>query len=123
MYAVSPDRKNNCLYVILKGFVSKEESIDMRYEVAQKVKQLQPGLTLITDISECKPATQEVFQNFKQSHNMVAEYGAKRIIRIIGNKITSLQLQRSQREATGDQIQVIEVNSFDEAERLLHQDF
>ena len=120
MYEVKIDLKRNRLYMTMKGFFKEEEAKEMADDVIAEVKKLKPGYTIINDISECKPAQQEAFLQLKRSHEFVAEHGAKRIIRVLGNPISAMQFRRAQREAQTD-LEIVEVTSLQEAEQIINE--
>jgi hypothetical protein len=120
MYEIELDLKKNCLYMKITGFLQEEDAKQMADTIILKAKKLEPGYTIINDISQCKPAPKEAFTHLKRGHSFVARHGVKRIIRVIGNPVTAMQFNRAQRESQTD-LEIIEVESLEEAERLLKE--
>jgi hypothetical protein len=108
----------NRFYAIFEGFCTKEELEVKLQEAKALMQQLQPGFSMISDISTFKPATQEAAELIKQAAMMAAEFKVGRVIRVVGqSQIAAMQLNR----VTKDAYSVDMAGSIEEAEKMLEQ--
>lgn len=119
MYEVALEPRRNCLVVTLKGFIKDQEAEEAAREVMSLAKELEPGFTVINDISEFKPTTPESAENIRKAQAFVSRLGVERVIRVVGAAlVTEMQFRRTQREAGAD-YEVIEVASIEDAKRMV----
>ena len=119
-YIIKPDLQKNLLYVWFSGHIDEQEAARLGKEFVQALQKLRPGFILISDLSDAVPASPQAMESLKHSQLAIAEYGAKKVIRIIGNIVGTAQVKRMQRESGAD-YDVVQVTSVEEAERLLKE--
>ncbi len=122
-YTIRADRTKNRLYVILKGFFTEEQSHEALQTTLAELKKMKPGFSVITDISEFKPATQEVLERMQNGQKAIAASGVQRIVRVVDRKFITGQLQflRQGKQIYQGQQEVVMAPSLEEAERLLDE--
>ena len=118
MYEVKIHRHKNRLYVTLQGFIGAEEGAQAAEAVIKATQQLTPGFTIITDIREFSPMTPETAEHIQRAQLFAFQHGAKKTVRIVKNVISSMQFNRTQKQA-GAAYDVLTAHSVEEAERLL----
>ena len=117
MFIVRADLEKNRLYVKLVGFFDYDEmkaSTDKSIEEARKLK---PGFDVINDISEFKPASQNILHEIERAQAYLKKAGIRRGIRVQGKaKLTNIQFSR-----IGKAVDYIAeaVETLEEAEKLL----
>ena len=116
MYKVIVDKAKNRIVMQLKGFMLEEEMIKASNEVKNGIDLLTPGFDVINDISEFRPATQEVRELIKKVQVYAVSKKLARVVRITGNVIGKIQFDRASKEAgyTG-----ITVDTLEEAYKFL----
>ncbi len=120
MYKIAVNPRKNRLYITLKGFLHEEEMKEAFDETIIALTQLTPEFSVITDISEFKPASPEAAGYIRQAQATASQHGAKTIVRVVkkGRITGAIQFRRLQREA-GAQYEVIEVDSLEKSESML----
>ncbi len=118
MYEIKVDTQKNRLYVILKGFMDQEEAKNAANEVTRQSMLLTPGFDILTDISEFSPVSPEAAEEVKRAQGMLFRRGAKRVVRVVKNVLSSMQFKRTQKEA-GAKYEVLTAASVEEAEQML----
>jgi len=117
VFEVTVEPRRNCLIITLKGFMKNQEAEEAAREVMNQARQLEPGFTVVNDISEFKPTTPESAENIRKAQAFVARRGVSRVIRVVGRAlVTEMQFRRTQREAAAD-YEVVEVATLDDALR------
>jgi hypothetical protein len=97
-YTVRADTFKNRLYIIFDGFFSDalmQKACDL---IDAESDRLQPGFSVITDISRCKPATQAGAQIIQKTQEYLAAHGVGRVIRVTSHENTIIKLQFQRRE-------------------------
>lgn len=110
--------EKNLLVVQAKGFLNDDELLHHTNEVIGHLRSLPPGMTIINDISEMKPASPQGAKRIQQTQEEAVKLGVSKIIRIVGNPIAKLQISRTARLA-GSTYEVVEVQSMEAAMRLV----
>ena len=118
MYEIRIDQQKNCLYLTFKGILQNAETKHMMEHVIAALDQLQPGFTVINEMSEFDFVTLQGIEHGKQTMLAMVRKGIKRVIRIGQSPIGAMQVNRTQQDA-GSAYEVISVRSRAEAERLL----
>lgn len=120
MFDVRANSFENHLLVILKGKFELVEANQASEKISKAIKGLVPGFTVITDIRELAPATEDVRQVFLNTMQAMKNSGMGLEVRVVNqqNLVTANQFQRTSR-AAGYSAQ--EVNSVPEAQRLIDQ--
>ena len=118
MHSFKADVKNNRLYMHMEGFYSNDE-LQKAVNIAMlESKRLQPGYTVINDITELHISDMEGLQHIKKLMEFASNNGTKKVIRIIKNKLSKMQFEHVTEGANYD---IVEVNSLEEAEKYLKE--
>ena len=118
MYDIRIDQQKNCLYLTFKGIVQDADTKHVMELVIAALDQLQPGFTVINDMSEFDFVTPQGIEYGKQTMLAMVRKGIKCAIRIGQSPIGAMQVNRTQQDA-GNPYEVISVRSREEAERRL----
>ncbi|NMC12646.1 MAG: hypothetical protein GYA34_07155 [Chloroflexi bacterium] len=120
MFDVRVNSFENHLLIILQGKFELAEANQASEKIIKAIKSLVPGFTVITDIRELAPATEDVRQVFLNTMQAMKNSGMGLEVRVVNqqNLVTANQFQRTSR-AAGYSAQ--EVNSVPEAQRLIDQ--
>ncbi|NTV53214.1 MAG: hypothetical protein HGA76_09425 [Candidatus Firestonebacteria bacterium] len=92
-FDIRAEVSKNRLYVILKGLFGDEDSKQAVEKTVAEVKKLMPGFSVITDISEFKPATAFALERIQRGQEAIAQQGVKRIIRVVDSHNITGQMQ------------------------------
>lgn len=119
MYDIRADVKRHCLLITLRGFLQPDEAKEAADKVISEAEKLATGFTIVNDISEFKPASEEAAAHIKRAQGAMAAKGAKKVIRIVGASVLGKhQFNRTQKEAQAG-YESIEVATMDDALKLL----
>jgi hypothetical protein len=120
MYKNHVSLVQNRLYILLKGKADVLELKAWSANLLAEAKKLKPGFTVVSDILECEPTTEEGRQIVQQTQQQAKALGMGRVVRITkgANPITANQWQRSSR-AVG--YTALEAGSVGEADQLLDE--
>lgn len=94
MYQITADLTKNCLFIRLEGTIDPELDRIVEFTLAE-TRKLQPGFTVINDISRMKAASQEGVEKIKLAQAELLKMGPEKIIRITENPITKMQFDRT----------------------------
>jgi hypothetical protein len=83
----------NRLYVVLKGVIGDDDSLLALEKTLAEVQKMKPGFSVITDISEFKPATAFALERIQLGQQAIAQQGVKRIVRIVDRSHITGQMQ------------------------------
>ena len=109
--------EKNRLYIKFVGVFSAQEMASTTTELNTLLKDLKPGFTVVSDISEYKPSSQETAEQIKRGADNLVKKGMKKLIRVIGESaVAQMQFDRT---AQAGGIQANTAASIQEAERLL----
>jgi len=119
MYDIKADVIKNCLFITLKGFFQPDEAKVAADKVISEAEKLGTGFTIINDISEFKPASEEAAAHIKRAQGAVAQKGVKKVIRIVGASVLGkFQFSRTQKEVHAG-YESFEVATMEDALKLL----
>ncbi len=120
MFDVRANTFENHLFIIIKGKLELAEATQASEKIIKVVKSLVPGFTVITDIRELAPTTEDVRQVFLNTMQCMKNAGLGIEVRVVNpqNLVTANQFQRTSR-SVGYTAQ--EVASVNEAEKLIDQ--
>lgn len=119
MHEIHANPVKNSLTITLQGFMTGDEIAVAADEVIASARHLQAGFTVVTDISDFKPAKPEDAAHIARAQKELFELGAAKVIRVTGKSaLGKLQLSRSQREA-GVGYDVVEVATRAEADAFV----
>lgn len=110
----------NRLILRIIGSMSYEESLIAVKKVRDLANQLKSGFDIINDISQFMPSDPKVQQEFMETQKYVMSKGAKRVVRVVGSALGSLQFKRLHKEA-GVSYEVIEATTFEAAVKYLDE--
>ena len=118
MHSIRVEHKKNRLYITLAGFFPDEDARKASDKIIEAIDTFNSDFDLITDISECRPATPAGNVEIERIQQYALSKGARRFIRVVGERVLAkMQLERASQK-TG--IDADCVASVEEAERLLH---
>jgi multidrug efflux pump subunit AcrB len=114
MYLANADSNKNRLYIKLSGNMNQDEVKKAADSVIAEAKKLKKGFSVINDISEFKPTSQDATTELQRAQEYLKMAGVTKIIRVVNDaKIANMQLNR-----TGG-YKADTVCSLEEAEKLL----
>ena len=120
MFDLKINPAKNAILCILRGKFDEAEARDYVSKFKDGVDRLEPGMVVITDLTEFMPTDDEVRRILQEGSKYAVERGVSRGIRIVtesvGSTVGNIQLNKTAREL-GYKVDV--VNSLDEAKRLL----
>lgn len=114
MFDIKANLETNCLVLKLKGHMSDEEVGEAVEKTMSETEKLEPGFTIINDISDLNPASMASSEKIKEAQIYVFGKGVKKVIRVISNIVSQMQFTRTQDEA-GVKYEVAEVSNMSEA--------
>ena len=110
----------NAILCVMKGQFDEEEARQYNIKFKQGVDQLDPGMTVITDLREFVPADESVRLVFAEGTEYALAKGIGRSVRIVNESVTSevanIQLNKTAR-TLGYEVEI--ARSFDEAKKIL----
>ena len=113
------DRQKNRLYIKIWGLIEDEELRAGAGRTIKSMESLRPGFTIVNDISECRPLSQEGVEEVRRVAEMGVKHGMRAVARVVGaSTITRLQFKRVSREAGYD---AYTAASLAEAEAMLDE--
>jgi len=118
MYHIDADIPKNRLIIRVTGMMGVEEVTEAGQKLMAAVARLKPGFDCINDLSEAKPASQEVADRLGKIQAAVAKAGMRRVVRVVLSRLTAMQFDRT---AAGLPYQVFQADSIDAAQQLLDQ--
>lgn len=119
MHSIQIDRQKKRLYVKLAGFFVDEEAKKASDKIIEAIDTFNSDFDLITDISECRPATPAGNVEIERIQKYALSKGAKRFIRVVGQRVLAqMQLDRASKK-TG--VEADYAGSIEEANRLLER--
>jgi hypothetical protein len=100
MYETHSNIELNYLLIVIRGRLDRASAEALVASFAGHVQKLRPGFSIINDLSEARPAHDDVVQVMKAGQHAMFVAGAARVIRVIadGSAASSLQFSRTQRE-------------------------
>ncbi|MDX1569228.1 MAG: hypothetical protein R3200_01995 [Xanthomonadales bacterium] len=120
MFDLKINPEKNAILCVLSGKFDEAEAHDYVSKFKDGVDRLEPGMVVITDLTEFVPTDDEVRRILQEGSKYAVERGVLRGIRIVtesvSSKVGNIQLNKTAREL-GYKVDV--VNSLDEAKRLL----
>jgi hypothetical protein len=112
--------EKNRLYIKFVGVFNAEEMAAAIPKLNSVVKDLKPGFTVVSDISEYKPSSQETAEQISRGSDNLVKKGMKKLIRVVGESaVAQMQFKRT---AQAGGIQADTATSVEEAEKLLDKE-
>lgn len=110
----------NRMHLMLKGKIEFNEMQEWSDDLLSQLKKLVPGFSVISEIAECQPTTEEGGQILLDTQKKTKETGMGHVVRIIRNSnfVTAHQWQRSSRSVG---YSAMEADSLEKAEALLDE--
>lgn len=90
MFIAQSDMKKNRLYITLKGAFEEEEAKLAAGRVTDEIRRLQPGFSVVTDISMIKSSAVEAAEELIRIQKLLLQSGVKNIVRVVGQKIEQI---------------------------------
>jgi hypothetical protein len=119
MVEVRINKTTNILYVTFEGYCTVEDMQQGMVVARQEIPKLKKGFSVISDVSEFKPASPDAAEVIKEAILLAKSHGLERFVRVVGKSVvTQMQMKRLQ-SATGAYEAEI-AGSVAEAEAMLH---
>ncbi len=120
MYKNQSSFLKNRMHLMLKGRIDVAEMQAWSDDLIAGLKKLKPGFSVISEILECQPTTEEGRQILVETQRKAKELGMGNVVRIarITNAVTANQWQRSSRSIG---YSAMEAPSVEEAESILDE--
>ncbi|MFC1961076.1 hypothetical protein ACFLYO_10240 [Chloroflexota bacterium] len=119
MYDVRADTDKNRLYVVIEGYLTDPEVLDLIKDGKAGIDQLQPGFDVINDGRNYKPFSRKGTEYIVELLNYEIEHGRNRHVRIV-DKVTLGEMQ-FERVTKDFDVAMLVVSSLEEAEKLLDE--
>jgi hypothetical protein len=118
MSRVVVDAEKNRLNITLTGSISKEEVEKIYADVIICVPELQPGFSVVTDLTKCKLGHLSGIPTFQKIMEFLLENKVGRVVRVVGKaKLIFNQISRITENIQG--YRAIYVATLEEAEEKL----
>jgi len=116
---VDIDRAENRLYLTLSGMLDAETGRDAVDDLAAAAGELDPGFTMVNDISTFGLVSQEATDQIERGRRIIDDEGVSAVVRVLGDSIIGkLQFDR----VAGDrEYQVADAESVEQAEAFLDE--
>ncbi len=120
MYKNQLNYAKNRMHLMLEGKVDAAELKEWSDDLLSKLKKLKPGFSVISEILNCQPTTEQVRQMLVETQRQVKELGLGNAVRIVtkNNYVTANQWQRSSRSVG---YVAMEAETVDAANKLLDE--
>lgn len=120
MFKNQADFAKNRMHLLLKGRVELDEMQAWSDDLISQLKKLKPGFSVISEIAECQPTTEEGRRVLIETQRKAKEIGMGHVVRIIKNSnfVTAHQWQRSSRSVG---YSAMEADSIEAAAKLLDE--
>jgi len=118
MYSVTANKTKNRLTIILNGFLSKEEAVDIQSVIIKEVSELSPGFDVINDISNFRLGLEETEIILKEIVEYLVEKKVNKIVRVVGSSRAGV-LQFAQHTTRHSKYDPQFVPTMGEAEKFL----
>lgn len=82
-YKIWTDPGKNRLYLVIKGPISDEAAKAAADKTMEEAKKLQPGFTVVSDISQAQPTGSKGAIEIKRAQAFLGYLGVKRIIQVV----------------------------------------
>ena len=92
-YSIHADPQKNRLYIILRGSLTEPAIHSFIEDLKITLLELKPGLTILNDSREFRPANSEIMYLLVQIAKMIAEYQPARVARLV-NPLSGMQLSK-----------------------------
>jgi hypothetical protein len=110
----------NAIFCILKGQFDEEEARNYNAKFKEGVDRLEPGITVITDLTEYAPAEESVRIILKEGTEYALAKGIKHSVRIVdesvGSEVSNIQFNKTAR-SLGYTVDI--ARNFEEAKEIL----
>jgi hypothetical protein len=117
MYTIRADTTKNRLYVKFIGFFDYKEMKAATDKTIEEAKKLKPGFDVINDVSDFKPAAQDMLKEIERAQSFLKKAGVRHGVRVEGKaKLSNIQFSRIGKAV--DYVAEI-VETMEEAEKLL----
>ncbi|MCL5028987.1 MAG: hypothetical protein M1480_08215 [Bacteroidetes bacterium] len=105
---------------MLKGRIDVVEMQAWSDDLISGLKRLKPGFSVISEILECQPTTEEGRQILVETQRKAKELGMGNVVRIVKmmNAVTANQWQRSSRSVG---YSALEAESVEDADKILDE--
>lgn len=116
-YELKVDTSKNRLTLKVEGFIREDEVKIIINDISESVDKLKPGLNVISEITDFKPASPKVAGEILRFQKILKDKGLQKIIFISGSNV----LAKKQFEKIGKQAgyDVGSASSIEEAEKML----
>jgi hypothetical protein len=117
-YEVRADESKNRLYMTLVGMLDEETASEVVSEIEAAVGRLDPGFTIVNDISEFKPMSEDAVDKIEEGKALAAEAGVDATVRVTGESVIG-KMQFERVGGGAESYHVATAETVEEAEELL----
>ncbi len=118
MHECHIDIENNRFYMKLEGFYTADRLSVVTDEFIAEADKLQDGYAVINDISNLRVTTDEATKQLERMRDYALSRNIKIVIRIVGNKLSKMQLNDIADRKT---YKIVEVSTYDDAIAYLNE--
>lgn len=118
MHEIKSSLSKNRLYLTTRGTIQAEELVQLEQKLSAELRKMKQGFSMISDIQDTTPASEDLRQRMEQSMKLLKEAGMGHVVRIASNSVVSNQWQRTSRKVG---YTAAEAPNVAEAEALLDQ--
>jgi hypothetical protein len=119
MFQIEADKPKNQLHFVFSGHVTPEETRRWREQLCKFVVTLQPGFTLLTDMSALDMMDLECVPDIEWSMEALDEAGITRVVRIIPDPRKDIGLNIMSRFHYRPRVRIVTCDTMEEALRAL----
>lgn len=116
---VRADPGKKILYMKFSGFHRVDDARLNVAAIREEVRRLEPGFSIINDISDFEVGSPEAFELMKEGMAFLRSVGCHRVIRVVGKAVAEMQFAMASEEI-GYEADV--ASTVEEAERLLESE-
>lgn len=117
-YEIRADEERNRLYMTLEGMLDEDTAGEAVEELEAAVSTLEPGFTIVNDISAFEPVSQEAVDHIERGKAAAAEAGVEATVRVTGESVIGkMQFERVGEGA--ESYHVATAETVEDAEALL----
>lgn len=116
-YEIYAIPEKNRMYMKLSGFFRDDKIQEAVDKFLSEVEKLKPGIDIINDISQFRPATAKGAEMIKSAQVKVAQKGVKRLVRVVDKSVSGLLQFKTTAKSAG--YDGVNAGSLEEAEKYL----
>jgi hypothetical protein len=119
MFQIETDKTKNLLRFSFSQHVTAEESGRWRRQICQAVSTMQPGFTLLTDLSELELMDLDCAPDIEWSMDALDEAGIAKVVRIIPDPRKDIGMNIMSRFHYRPRVRIVTCDTIEEAVKAL----